>query len=605
MTDIQNPKVDVDSIQQRFAEERAKRLREDGYTQYVAASDDLIKDPWSSPEDREPVTDHVEYTFVGGGWAGILTGASLAKKGITDIRVIDRAGDFGGVWYWNRYPGLMCDTPAMVYLPLLEETGYVPSKKYAYQPEILEHAQRIAKQYNLYEKSLFHTDVTEITWQEDKNVWLIKTDRGDAFTSKFIGVGAGSLSEPKLPGIKGIDTFKGHKFHAARWDYEYTGGKPGDNNLSKLKDKTVAVIGTGATAIQIVGPLAENAKETFVFQRTPSAVHARDNAEIDRDWFSSIAKEKGFQNKIDENFVLNFSGMWGQPYTLAPPENILNDACLSTATRMREAIYSLPPDQASPENIKAALDASDAASVAKNHEHVEELVEDKDTADKLKPWYRPICKRPTFNDAFLRSFNLPNAHLVDTDGQGVTEITETGLVANGQHYEVDCIIFASGYTAARDAIVSTSFHTTGVGGERLSDHWKNGLRTLHGMHVAGFPNLFFVQLSQGAEFGLNFPTGWREAGERIAEVVAHMKENNLDTVVADIAHEEAWSHLIAGSNAFEEMNNCTPGLLSNEGSTDPNLVFSQGSPDGPRGFFVQMRQWLSTGDYEGLVFDRC
>lgn len=312
--------IDADTVLRRFAEEREKRLRPEGFGQYLGLTQDMDRDPWTQRQAREPVADHVTFTFVGGGWAGLLTGAELAKRGIHDVRIIDRAGDFGGVWYWNRYPGVMCDSPAALYLPLLEETGHMPSMKYAFQPEILEHCQRIGRQFGLYDKALFHTSVERAEWDEAARLWRITTDRGDSFTSTYLSLGLGFFSTPKLPGISGIETFKGKAFHAARWDYEYTGGSPADPRLDKLADKRVAVIGTGATAIQCIGPVSETAKELYVFQRTPSAVSPRGNGPVDEAWFRSIATP-GWQKRYNDAYVRDWTGLWGQPFsrTVARP----------------------------------------------------------------------------------------------------------------------------------------------------------------------------------------------------------------------------------------------------------------------------------------------
>ncbi len=594
--------IDASIAHQRFAQEREKRLRRDGTAQYIVAESEMEHDPWTPRRERATVHDHVRFTFVGGGWAGLLSGAELARKGVTDVRIIDRAGDFGGVWYWNRYPGLMCDSPALLYLPLLEETGHVPTEKYVHQPEILAHCQRIGRHFHLYDKALFHTGITQAHWDEAARHWVITTDRGDRFTSDFLGLGLGFLSTPKLPGIPGIKRFLGHSFHASRWDYGYTGGAPGDEVLTGLANKRVAVIGTGATAIQCVGPVAASAKETFVFQRTPSAVFPRRNEPMDPAWFKTIATP-GWQKRYAENYVLNWSGLWGQPYTMAPVPNLLQDGFTEFSSAIRAAILSVPPAELNPQTAMAAVEKTDLMGLAMAHANIEAQVRDKTTAEKLKPWYRAACKRPTFNDDYLQAFNRPNTHLVDTDGRGVTEITEKGVVANGVEHEVDCIIWASGFDFSKAASHAVRFDVRGEGGRDLRDHWKDGLRSLHGMHVAGFPNLFLVQLAQGADFVPNIPTGWQDAGQTIAAVVAHMGEQSLAKVVAEPAMEAAWTDIITHSPPFPDLRDCTPGLLSHEGTADPKVASYQGSPDGPRGFLKMIANWRSSETYSGLKFE--
>jgi cyclohexanone monooxygenase len=598
-----NPALDIHVAKARFEEERAKRLRPDAASQYVNVSGEMEKDPWREVEARNPVKDHVTFTFVGGGFAGLLTGAELAKKGIDDVRIVDRAGDFGGVWYWNRYPGLMCDSPALIYLPLLEETGHMPTEHFVHQPEILEHCQRLGRHYNLYDKALFHTAITKVRWDEKNQVWHVSTDRGDEFTTKYLGIGTGFLTNPKLPGIPGVEKFKGKSFHAARWDYDYTGGSPENETLDKLADKKVAIIGTGATAIQAVAPLSRSAKELYVFQRTPSALHPRNNRPMDVDYFKSISNEPNWQQKFNDDIALAYAGTLGQPYRLGPVNRLFEgDPFVAIFDGVYKAINSVPPEKRNKENIMAALEALDVRSVAHTHEHTANIVKDPETAEKLKPWYRPACKRPTFNDDYLPSFNRPNTHLVDTDGKGVSEITENGLVANGETYEVDCIIFASGYEFAKDSSKSIQFEIEGEGGKTLQEYWQDGIRTLHGMHVNGFPNLFMVQLAQGADFAPNVPTGWGNTAETIAYIIDHMQQNQLAQVEADKAHEQAWVDLVSNADPVPDLRDCTPGLLSHEGAVDGKLSKLQGYPDGPRAFFKLIETWKAEGEFEGLEF---
>lgn len=602
MTTNQNKTtLDIEWTKAKFSEERDKRLGSPNARQYQNLSPKEAKDPWKEQKQRPPVKDHVKFTFVGGGWSGLLTGAELAKKGITDVRIVDRAGDFGGVWYWNRYPGLMCDSPALIYLPLLEETGHVPTEKYAHQPEILAHAQRIGRCFNLYEKALFHTGVTAARWDEARQVWCISTDRGDEFTSDFFGLGTGLLSTPKLPSIDGIGKFKGKSFHAARWDYKYTGGGP-NQALSNLADKRVGIIGTGATAIQLLSPVAQSAKQTFVFQRTPSAVHPRNNAAMDPEYFKSIAKP-GWQKTFNQGMVDSYAGLLGQPYSLAPTSSLFEgDAFSEIFGQVRDVILSVAPDKRTPENVMAAIEANDVKAVADNHQHIDNIVNNQDTANSLKPWYRPVCKRPTFNDDYLQAYNLPGTHLVDTDGAGVTEITESGVIANGKEFPLDCIIFASGFEFAKNLLHGIKFDIQGLHGVSLHDYWQEGVRSYHGMHVDGFPNMFILQLAQGADFAPNIPTGMQNAAEVISGIVGHMQSHELSSVRADKAYEDAWTSMICNALPMPDLRDCTPGLLSHEGSSNPKVASYQGYPDGPRAFFTLIQTWLASGEFEGLSF---
>src|SRR6201996_3433133 len=235
-----NAKIDKQALLAKYLAERDKRLRTDGNAQYLRLEGQLShykRHPYAEPINREALFDHVTFAFVGGGIAGLVTGARLVEAGITDVRIVEKGGGFGGTWYWNRYPGAQCDTASMVYMPLLEETGHMPSEKYAHAPEILAQCQRIGEKYELYEHALFHTEVEDLSWDEAQSRWVIRTNRGDCFTASFIGLGTGPLHVPKLPGIPGIEAFKGHSFHTSRWDYDYTGGDPSGAPMVRLADK--------------------------------------------------------------------------------------------------------------------------------------------------------------------------------------------------------------------------------------------------------------------------------------------------------------------------------------------------------------------------------
>src|SRR3954451_24351930 len=432
--------IDQDALKQKYDEERAKRLRPDGNDQYLRLQGTLghyLDDPYTPVVERAPKHDHVTVVFIGGGFAGLVTGARLKEAGVDDVRIIDKAGDFGGTWYWNRYPGAQCDTASFVYMPLLEETGHMPTEKYAHAPEILEHCQRIGKHFGLYDNALFHTEVTSLTWDPAGSRWVIRTNRGDEFTASFLGMGTGPLHVPKLPGIPGIDDFTGHAFHTSRWDYDYTGGDPLGAPMELLADKRVAIIGTGATSVQCVPHLARSCKELYVFQRTPSSVDVRNNRPTDPEWFAEIATP-GWQQRWLENFTANQTGGTAD-------EDLVQDGWTDLARRVRSKIMSLPPDEMTMEGLMAAFEDSDFEKMSEIRARVDSIVEDPSTAEGLKAWYRQLCKRPCFHDEYLQSFNVPGTHLVHTDGKGVERITETGVVVAGVEYPVDLIIYASGF----------------------------------------------------------------------------------------------------------------------------------------------------------------
>ena len=596
----QRKPIDKDAIRERYRVERDKRLRTDGNDQYVRIAgvfDEYLEDPYTPVAPRAPKTDHVTFAFVGGGFAGLVTGARLKEAGIDDVRIIEKGGDFGGTWYWNRYPGAQCDTASMIYMPLLEETGHMPTEKYAHAPEILQQCQRIGRHYGLYENALFHTVIEELSWDEARSVWVIRTNRGDNFTAKYIGLGTGPLNTPKLPGIPGIKDFKGHAFHTSRWDYDYTGGDPNGAPLDKLKDKRVAIIGTGATAVQVVPHLARSAKALYVFQRTPSSIDVRDNRPIDPEWFASIATP-GWQQRWLENFTQNQAGIG------MAPEDLVQDGWTDLAKRIRNRILQLPPDQRNPMGMLAAYEDADHEKMEEIRLRAEKVVKDRETAEKLKAWYRQLCKRPCFHDQYLQAFNEPGAHLIDTDGKGVERITEKGVVVNGVEYEVDCIVYASGFEVGTPLERRTGFDPKGRGGVTLSQYWADGMRTKHGMHVHGFPNAFLVQATQAANLISNYPHNLVDAARTISLIVSHAEATGAKEVEVSKAAEDEWVNLLlTGMGLMIGSPDCTPGYYNNEGrDPGPQARYFVGYPAGAVAFFNYIEGWRMSGAFEGVEF---
>jgi len=594
-----------ESLRHKYRAERDKRLRADGNEQYLEVAGRFahyVDDPYVTVVDREPLSDEVTVAFIGGGFAGLCTGAKLVEAGISDIRIIEKGGDVGGTWYWNRYPGAMCDTAAMIYLPLLEETGHMPSQKYTPGTEIFQHSRRIAEHYGLYDNACLSTEVTELQWDDDAARWIIRTNRGDEMRAKYVAMGTGPLHRPKLPGIPGIETFAGHTFHTSRWDYDYTGGDPDGATMDRLADKRVGIIGTGATAVQCIPHLARACGELFVFQRTPSSIDVRNNHEIDPEWFDRL--EPGWQQKWLMNFTTLQTGGFAD-------EDLVKDGWTDISQRIRDRVIEAMSSggEFGPEVIQRAFEDSDDEKMNEIRARVDAVVEDEATAQALKPWYRQLCKRPCFHDDYLDAYNTPTVHLVDTDGRGVESIDETGVVVAGEHYDLDCIIYASGFEVGTDYARRSGYDAVGRGGLKLSEHWASGMRSMHGIHVHGFPNLFVVGLNQGANLISNIPHNLTEAGETIAAIVAHAEDNGVDEVEVTEAGESAWVEMLqsAGGGVMRSIfgnPDCTPGYYNNEGQpiTDEALLNMSGYPSGPVAYFQYIDRWRSSGAFEGLDF---
>ncbi len=588
----------------RYEAERNKRLRPDGNDQYIEAAGvfaDYLEDPHIEAPNREPIIDPVgggvTFAFIGGGFAGLVVGARLAEAG-HQVRIIEKGGDFGGTWYWNRYPGAQCDTAALIYLPLLEETGHMPTEKYTHGPEIYEHCQRIGRHFGLYDNAVFSTEVTDLTWDDDAKQWIIETNRGDRLRAKYLGAGTGPLHRPKLPGLDGIKDFKGHSFHTSRWDYAYTGGDPTGAVMDGLADKRVGIIGTGATAVQCVPHLAQSCGELFVFQRTPSSIDERNNHPIDADWFNAL--EPGWQEK----WLLNFTTLQTGGFT---DEDLVMDGWTDISQRIRDQlmINADTDGDFSPAAIQRAYHDSDNEKMAEIRGRVDTIIADDATAAALKPWYRQLCKRPCFHDHYLQAFNNPNVHLVDTEGKGVERITEAGLVANGEEYELDCIIYASGFEVGTSYTRRSGFDMTGRDGLRLSDYWAEGMLSLHGIHVAGFPNAFVVGPTQGANLISNVPHNLTEAAKTITAIIDHAEAKGATEVEVSADVEAAWvKRLEEGGRTFGGDPSCTPGYYNNEGhEAEPGSLRNRlGYPEGPVAYFEYISEWRSNGEFEGLRF---
>ncbi|HVM64730.1 MAG TPA: NAD(P)/FAD-dependent oxidoreductase [Acidimicrobiales bacterium] len=580
----------MDEREARYREEAEKRLTH-GERSYRSLRDlnvDFDADPFTDRVERDPIVEETDVVIVGAGWAGMTTTAFLAKQGVTDYRVIDKAGDFGGTWYWNRYPGCMCDVESYTYLPLLEEVGYMPTKKYAHATEIFHYAQLLARHFDMYPHSLFHTEVTGMRWVEAGSRWLVATSRADQLSARFVVICGGVLHKAKLPGIPGIERFQGRSFHTSRWDYGYTGGSPDDPTMDKLADKVVGIIGTGATAVQAVPRVAEAAKHLYVFQRTPSSVSPRNQRDTDPEWFREMSSKPGWHEERMANFVEITTG-------LNPPVDLVQDGW----TEMFKVDVKKEPRD---EHEAAELRALDFRLMDAIRQRISDTVKDPATAQALKPWYGVSCKRPCYHDEYLPAFNRDNVTLVDTDGLGVERITERGVVAAGREYSLDCIIYATGFDSPATFYTHRlGFDPVGKDGVLLSESWSHGAYTLHGIWTHGFPNLCMNSHIQGGQH-INIAYAATKNAEHTAWVIRQALDQGV-TVEPDIDAEEEWFQFVAGTvGAYAAyFATCTPGYLNNEGQVpqerDMRSVTYMRSATELRDLFAQ---WRATGDMRGL-----
>ena len=595
---IESLGFDPDALAKRYAEEREKRIREDAEAQFVQLSHDspfankyLEEDPYCEPVQRDPIKDEREVIVIGGGWVGMLTAARLVQAGIEGVRIVESGGDFGGTWYWNRYPGAQCDIESYSYLPLLEETGYVPKLRYSFAPEIYEHAQRIGQHFGLYEDAVFQTWVTELRWLEDEKRWLVQTNHGDEMRARHICLGTGPANRPRLPGIPGVEDFRGHSFHTCRWDYDYTGGSH-EGGLDNLADKTVAIIGTGATAVQCVPALGESAKQLYVFQRTPSSVDVRNNAETDPEWAASL--KPGWQKERQKKF--------GEAFLGGPIDPAFIDDGWTRLTRNVKTLASKATEQ-----VSNLVQLADFKTMEEIRGLVDETVKDPEIADKLKAYYNQFCKRPTFNDHYLATFNRENVELVDVSAtQGVEAITERGIVANGKEYEVDCIIYASGFEITSSYERRLGIPIFGMGGQSIYEHWQNGMRSMHGLMVSGFPNLYMCGGGFVFQLGANYAHGIDVQAGHVAYTISELSHRGIQS--ANVSHEaeEQWisdqlDTRISGFVLGGSPDTCTPGYYNQEGTSKRYRdVRRETYSKGVGAYMKLLRDWRESNTLEGL-----
>ena len=615
-----------DELRQKYRLERDKRVRVDGNDQYLEVKGDFsyfVEDPYI---DEEISRDSLEKTFhtviIGGGFGGVLSGARLREQGIDDFRIIEKGGDFGGTWYWNRYPGASCDIESYIYFPLLEETSFIPKRKYTDAAETLDYFKVLSDKFSLKENALFQTEVNEVKWISDEKLWFIKTNRQDSIKARYVIHANGFLNRPKLPAMKGINDYQGHTFHTSRWDYAYTGGNS-NGNLNNLRDKKVAIIGTGATAVQCVPHLAAGAKKLYVFQRTPSSIDERNNSNTDIDWFNS--QKPGWQKERKENFegfltgnftdkdLVNdgwteiFRTILGGLIKNGPSKLVLLSWVLTAPfyknfykVGLRTYIRNKFMNFVTREDINKKVEIVDFQKMEKVRARADALVNDPKTAESLKPYYRQLCKRPCFHDEYLQAFNNDNVELIDTDGQGVKELSAEGIIHDGKEYKVDCIIFASGFEVGTDYSRRCGYQVSGIDGMTLSEKWKDGLATFHGIHSKGFPNSFFYGPGQGP-MTANFTHSLDEQSAHVAYILKQLDKKNMKYVEASEEAESDWINTIISKarnmQSFQEA--CTPGYYNNEGkpNTNPaNNTYGGGALE----YFKLLKDWRKNDKLQGL-----
>lgn len=580
-----------EALHAKYLEERNRRLRSEGSAQYVAVDNPFIgdiDDPYADGIiERAPIAEDVDVAIVGGGFSGLLAAASLFKEGVKDIRVIEKGSDVGGTWYWNRYPGCRCDVDAYTYLPLIEDHGEMPSERYARAPEILEHAKRIAEQTGIRERTLLQTGVNGADWDQASGRWIVTTDRGDRINARFLCMASGILSRPKLPGIPGARDFGGHSFHTSRWGFDYTKGDT-KGGLTGLRDKRVAIIGTGASAVQAIPYLGEWCQQLYVVQRTPAAVDDRENVPTDPQWWAS--QQPGWW----ERRAINFEGFVN---SIPQDEDLIQDGWTRNWGQMTEAMYR----GKTPEEMAELRQLADYEKMEAMRVRIDSIVRDPETAEALKPYFNWMCKRPLFVDGYFETFNRPTVTLIDTKGRGLDRITQNAVVFDGREYEVDCIIYASGFEVASPPDRTAGFDMRGVGGITLSQYWAQGRKSLHGMLVHNFPNMGVISgLKQaGITWSITFMN--RRQAEHFAALVKRSIDQGVNFEVTEDA-ENRWQAVLKEKAMVDTtfLRECTPGYYNNEGRDERDSIWLSNYGGGPFEYMDLLRSWI---DHDRMTDD--
>ena len=593
---------DLEWFREKYAAERDKRLPNTGTATFQAVDFEgkfasFDSDPHADgPRAQAPMTEELDVLIIGAGFMGMSAGIELDKRGVSNYKILDVASDFGGTWYWNRYPGVRCDVESYVYLPFLEETGYMPTERYVRGSEIFAYCRQIADQFDLYDRALFQTRVTGMEWDQDTARWTVRTDAGDVFLARFVSTQSGQFSRPQLPGIPGIEKFRGAGFHTSRWDYDYTGGDI-TGGLHKLRDKRVAVIGTGATGVQAIPQLAEYAKSVVVFQRTPSQIAPRENAATDTEWFRNLPE--GWHRERRATF-----DKCAMDRATADCE--VDDGWIKFAKFQMNAIYEAGGPEPTLEQFMDAMERSDYEWNEMLRDRVDAIVTDPDKAEKLKSYYRTMCKRPGFSDDFLPAFNKESVDIVDTSETPIDRITETGIVVGDREYEVDLIVYATGFQQGRTWTDKAGYDVLGRNGNRLSKKFAEGVSTFHGFLSRDFPNLFFLGFVQSTQVS-NIANLIDHQARHMTYMISKAVNEGMRAIEPTPEAEAGWNETILEHAEMRRDWNttCTPGQYNNEGRVDDKRSTLVGGLYGPGyEYFDLLRKWREDDTFDGIAVTR-
>lgn len=470
----------------------------------------------------------VDVIVVGAGFGGMYATYRFREMGKSVVG-IEAAGDVGGVWYWNRYPGARCDLMSVDYSYGFSEEiqqEWTWSEQFAAQEEILAYANFVADKLELRKNYIFNTRVISAIWDDAAKHWRATTDAGETLEAPYCIMSTGPLSIPKDPDIPGIDRFKGRLLRAQKWPHEPV----------SFEGKRVGVIGTGSTGIQIVQTVGRQAGELFVFQRTPSFTLPMRNHTLEPDYVAEMKRHyPAMREAMRNNPTGGTRPATSRPYFSLPPSQrrqAMEQAWVNGGHTFLGSFADLLINQEANDQVADFV-----------REKIGEIVKDPKAAEALKPRGYPIfARRPCLDTEYYETYNLPNVHLADCLTDPIVEITEKGIRTESGETELDILIFATGYDALTGALLA--FDVVGRNGRTLKEKWKSGARSHLGIMIEGFPNLFATGGPNGPAALANLITISEHDVDWIADMVTHMEQNSLATVEPTAKAEEGWMSLV-------------------------------------------------------------
>ncbi len=508
----------------------------------------------------------VDVVVVGAGFAGLYALHKLRDTMNLAVRVFEAGADVGGTWYWNRYPGARCDIESIHYSYSFDEElqqEWRWSEKFAGQPEILRYLEHVADRFDLRRGITFDTRVIGVHWDDENSMWTVHTDDGRSVRSRYFISGAGNLSVPKTPEFGGIENFRGEVLLTGNWPHEGV----------DFAGKRVAVIGAGASGIQAIPLIAEEAAELIVFQRTPNFATPLGNGPLDPEVETEAKQNYRSLRDAARNHFL------GVPFDQVQPSALAVDA--QERRRVFDERWNAGGFRLFIDSFQDILFDKKANDTIAEYirERIRERVQDPAKADKLAPeGYAYGTKRPPLETNYYEAYNRESVHIVDVKDTPIDEITATGVRVGERTYEVDTVVLATGFDAMTGPLLAMDIR--GRGGQTLAEKWAHGPRTYLGIMIHGFPNLFTITGPQSPSVLYNMPLAIEDHVDFATDAIDYLRAHDLDVIEPTAQAETDWLHLtneIAGQTLLPQTNSWYMGA-NIPGKPRACMVYLGGAP---------------------------